>query len=247
MWWFLIKFCFCCIVVIGCGLGWLTNPNTNNIQIIFQLITLSCLFYYMYPGYNTFEYEHLIFKKFKGKWSPRILDNGDSMPESIYCLENDTIIGKILQDKDFINKMLLKMENYNLPCISSFHLKDNKIESSTSMPNFIILNNRFHFPNKFDVDMKHQNYYYIFNPIQIGTTKTKDIYVNTHSSLCEWNKDSQENKAYRNLLVQIDCKLPVEHKGKTYIKQANLVFMGELAYCLQDFWIQTQSKDPICK
>jgi len=239
--WFIIKFIICLSLFFI--IAFVINPNylSTTLKIIFILF----LGYYLYPGYNNFEYDHLIKRSLNRQWTPRILDNGDKMPEDIYCLENDDEIKNILLDKEFIDEMLITMENYNTPCISSFHLKK-RGEEEKPMPSFIILNNRFHFPSKFDVSYYPEKYHYIFNPKKIGSTVNKNAVVRTRTSLCKWPKETPLNKAYRNYIEQINCKMGIVYNNEMYIMKMDLLYTGELAYCLQDFWNESTNTNSIC-
>ncbi len=81
---------------------------------------------------------HHLMKPSKTKYSLRVLDDGDEMPD-IYCLNNKTAIKKVLQNKELITEMLKGLAVSRAPCVASYHFKK---KNETRMPHFLILNNR---------------------------------------------------------------------------------------------------------
>jgi len=228
------------LVLLGTVWFWVDRlRSVIGLGIISAILT-----YFIYEGYTKYNYDHLIIRKINSaNYKIRQLEKGDRMPE-VYCMENDKMIQDVLLNKNYIEELLENMEREDSPCIFGFSIKPKGDGNNIPMPNLIILNNRYHFQNKFSVTKRTEDYRFIFNPIQIGGSVKSEVFITKHDSLCEF---SSEDRYFSKLFVQYNCKIPVFVNNKMYIKPANLMETGELAYCLQDYWKYINNTTKVCQ
>lgn len=273
MWWEALKAIFILVGIVTIIIIVIRKyPKTAPI-CVFIFLTLICgsvflLFFIIMFAPNPSDqyiyenYKYLI-PRFDRAYRQRIIDDGDEMPD-IYCVENKTSILKVLGDKELISEMINGLSLSRLPCVSSYHFT--KI-NQTMMPKFLLLRKRYNrlnwignsirvvsnllgikdsyyiklFSRIYGVDYHEGEYYYIFNPKRIGGSKKRESKIKRYTSLYRW-KNTQET-FLRRFSVQVDCVEAAFYKSNIHINPSILTFRGELAYCLQDFWLDIKDHE----
>jgi len=231
------------ILLILLGLFIVQHYAANSYRIFIQSFILLIVGYALYPGYTRFNFDHLIVNRQRRAYSMRRMNGTETVPEDVYCLENKDAILSVLANEEMIDQMLYTMDVKDLPCIAPYYLRKSP-EDFERVPNFIILNKRYHTPYRTMVThARAELLYFLFNPQRAGGSLIPRADREVSKEVCEWPTITKE---FSDLVVQVRAQVPVIDEGKFHIENTLLMFDGELAYCIQDYWSDFIDKNLKC-
>lgn len=209
-------------------------------QLIHSLILSIVLGFTLYPGYKQFDYEHLIIKNQQRAYIPRIMESGDRIPETVFCLENDTAIIEVLGMDTLIDALKREMYEKDLPCIAPYYLRKQPTDFA-SVPNLLMFNRRYIEENRFGINFINTGeLLYGFNCRRVGGSIESTIEVTSMNEICKW---PIEKTVFMNLYERVQCQIPTIFHGKTKIITVSLPLSGEWAFCFQAYENDINQKD----